>query len=64
MTRQAITKHLRALESSGLVHSQRDGRKSIWKLDQHRLQDVRRHLHLIEEQWDMALGRLRQFVED
>jgi DNA-binding transcriptional ArsR family regulator len=64
ITRQAITKHLRAMESSGLVRSRRHGRRSIWQLDQRRLQDVRRCLNLIEEQWDMALSRLRQFVED
>jgi len=64
ITRQAITKHLRAMESSGLVRSRRHGRKSVWQLDQRRLQDVGRYLSLIEEQWNMALSRLRQVVEN
>jgi DNA-binding transcriptional ArsR family regulator len=64
MTRQAITKHLRVLQSSGLVRSTRRGRESIWELNQLRLKEVRRHLDLISQQWDDALGRLRAFVED
>jgi DNA-binding transcriptional ArsR family regulator len=64
ITRQAITKHLRVMKNSGLVRSSRRGRESVWQLDKRRLQDVRRYLDLISRQWDAALGRLRQFVED
>jgi DNA-binding transcriptional ArsR family regulator len=63
MTRQAITKHLRVMQNSGLARSRRHGRKRIWQLDQRRLEEVRRHLELISKQWDDALGRLREFVE-
>ena len=63
ITRQAITKHLRAMQHSGLVRSARHGREIIWELDQHRLEEVRRYLNLISERWDAALGRLREFVE-
>ena len=63
ITRQAITKHLRSMEHSGLVRSARHGREMLWELDQHRLRDVRRYLDLISEEWDAALGRLREFVE-
>jgi DNA-binding transcriptional ArsR family regulator len=63
VTRQAITKHLRVLEDARLVHGIRQGRERIWRLDQGRLEDARRYLDLISEQWDRALSRLRAFVE-
>ena len=64
MTRQAVTKHLRVMQKSGLVRSSRHGRENIWQLDQRRLSDVRHYLDLISKQWDDALGRLRGFVEN
>ena len=64
VTRQAITKHLRMMEGSGLVRSTRHGRESVWQLDQRRLEDARRYLEMISKQWDDALLRLREFVED
>ena len=64
VTRQAITKHLRVMEQAGLVHSTRHGRESVWQLDQRRLEEARRYLDQISKQWDDALGRLRNFVED
>jgi DNA-binding transcriptional ArsR family regulator len=64
VTRQAISKHLRVMEQSGLVRSTRQGRESVWQLEQRRVEDARRYLGLISEQWDEALARLRRFVED
>ncbi|MCU1297773.1 MAG: transcriptional regulator, ArsR family [Acidobacteriaceae bacterium] len=64
VTRQAITKHLRVMERSGLVRSTRHGRESVWQLDQQRLQQAHHYLGLISKQWDDALGRLREFVEE
>jgi hypothetical protein len=64
VTRQAITKHLRMMEGSGLVRGTRHGRESVWQLDQRRLEDARRYLEMISKQWDDALLRLREFVED
>ena len=64
VTRQAITKHLRVMEGSGLVRSTRRGRESVWQLDRRRLEDARRYLDMISKQWDDALLRLREFVED
>ena len=64
VTRQAITKHLRVMQAVGLVRSARHGRESVWQLDPRRLEDARRYLDLISKQWDDALSRLRQFVED
>jgi hypothetical protein len=64
MTRQAITKHLRYMQRSGLVRSTRHGRERLWQLDQRRLVEARRHLDRISQQWDAALTRLRHLVED
>jgi DNA-binding transcriptional ArsR family regulator len=64
VTRQAITKHLRVMEESGLVRSARHGRESVWQLEHRRVEDARRFLDMISKQWDDALSRLRQFVED
>ena|SRR5579864_1646094 len=64
VTRQAITKHLRVMEGVGLVRSARHGRESVWQLDRRRLKDASRYLDMISKQWDRALDRLREFVED
>ena len=64
VTRQAITKHLRVMEGSGIVRGTRRGRERVWQLDQRRLADARRYLDAISKQWDDALVRLREFVED
>lgn len=62
VSRQAITKHLRALEGAGIVRSGRAGRERVWELQPQRLDDIRRHLDEISAQWDAALARLGRFV--
>ncbi len=64
VSRQAITKHLIALERCGLVSSNRVGRPRIWELKRERLTEARAHLDAISAQWDHAIDRLRAFVED
>ncbi|MGH2584364.1 MAG: ArsR/SmtB family transcription factor [Dehalococcoidia bacterium] len=64
VTRQAITKHLNVLAGAGLVHDIRRGRERIWELDTDRLDEARRWLDQIEQQWDEALSRLKAFVEE
>lgn len=63
VSRQAITKHLRALEDARLVRSRRTGRERIWELRTRRLDEARRQLELISGHWDSALKRLRTLVE-
>jgi DNA-binding transcriptional ArsR family regulator len=63
LSRQGITKHLRALESAGLVRADRVGRDCIWELRRERLGELRRYLDEISAQWDDALARLRAAVE-
>ncbi|HKP56801.1 MAG TPA: metalloregulator ArsR/SmtB family transcription factor [Polyangiales bacterium] len=64
VSRQAITKHLRALEDAGLVCSKRDGRERIWEIQPKRLADAKRFLDQISDEWDDALERLRSRVEE
>jgi len=63
LTRQAITKHLRVLESVGIVHSVRTGRESRFKFDPRPIDDIKEYLEIVSEQWDQALLRLKSFVE-
>ncbi len=64
ISRQAITKHLHALHEAGLVRSERHGRERIWTLEPKRLDEVRRYLAQISQQWDDALNRLKAAVEE
>jgi len=63
ISRQAITKHLRVMEGSGLLRSTRRGRERVWQVDHRRLEEARHYLDTISKQWDDALLRLRDFVE-
>jgi DNA-binding transcriptional ArsR family regulator len=64
MTRQAITKHLHVLEEAGVVHGARRGREQLWALAPHQLAEARRCLEQIGRQWESALGRFKDFVEN
>jgi DNA-binding transcriptional ArsR family regulator len=64
LTRQAVTKHLRVLESAGVVRSARAGRESLYSLEQAPITEMRSYLDRISRQWDDALARLKAFVED
>jgi DNA-binding transcriptional ArsR family regulator len=63
LTRQAITKHLRVLESAGIVHGVRRGRESLFEFNPEPMEDIKEYLDLVSEQWDQALSRLKSFVE-
>jgi len=63
ITRQAVTKHLRVLEQAGIARPEKRGREQLWRVDPARLAEARRCLDLIGQQWDQALGRLKDLVE-
>ena len=63
MTRQAITKHLRVLQSAGIVHSVRSGRESLFGFDPAPLNELQQYLARVSEQWDQVLSRLKLLVE-
>jgi DNA-binding transcriptional ArsR family regulator len=64
LTRQAITKHLRVLESVGIVRGDRAGRENRFALDPRPFQGMKEYLDFVSQQWDQALARLKSFVED
>jgi DNA-binding transcriptional ArsR family regulator len=64
LTRQAVTKHLRVLESAGVVRCVRVGRESQFELKPKPIDDVRMYLDHVSKQWDRALARLKSLVED
>src|SRR5262249_45974881 len=55
LTRQAVTKHLRVLETAGLVRSVRIGRESLFALEPKPIDAVRGYLADVSRQWDEAL---------
>src|SRR5262249_38202588 len=63
LTRQAITKHLRVLESAGLVRSARSGRETRFTFEAAPVQELRSYLERVAAQWDVVLGRLKALVE-
>ena len=64
LTRQAITKHLRVLESVGIVHSVRTGRENRFEFDPGPIEGIKEYLDFVSKQWDQALSRLKSFVEN
>ena len=64
LTRQAITKHLRVLERAGMVRCRREGRESQFVFDPRPVEEMRSYLDSVSAEWDAALGRLKEFVED
>jgi len=63
LTRQAITKHLRVLESAGIVRSVRSGRESLFEFDPEPMEGIKEYLDFVSEQWEQALSRFKSFVE-
>ncbi|MBV8865854.1 MAG: winged helix-turn-helix transcriptional regulator [Acidobacteriaceae bacterium] len=63
LTRQAVTKHLRVLERVRIVHAKRTGRESLFELDPKPIEELTVYLETVSKQWDMALARLKSFVE-
>src|SRR5262245_55801089 len=63
LTRQAITKHLRVLESAGIVRCVRHGRESRFRFEPGPIQESMGYLDSVSQQWDDTLARLKSFVE-
>ena len=64
VSRQAIVKHLRVLESAGLVSHEKRGREVLYALETRRLEEARAFLESVSARWDRALERLRRLVEE
>jgi len=63
ISRQGVTKHLQVLAEAGVVRDVRAGRERRWQLDPVQLEQARRTLELIGQQWEVGLGRLKAFAE-
>ncbi|MBV8549673.1 MAG: helix-turn-helix transcriptional regulator [Acidobacteriaceae bacterium] len=63
LTRQAVTKHLHVLAHARLVHHRKQGREQLWTFDPQKIQDARRMLDRIGQEWESALSRLKAIVE-
>jgi len=64
LTRQAVTKHLRVLESAGIVRSNHAGRENLFQFDPGPIEEMKQYLDSVSRQWDQALSRLKAFVEE
>lgn len=63
MTRQAVTRHLQVLADAGLVKDLKIGRERLWQFEPQQLDEARRSLELIAQQWNQALGRFKLAME-
>ncbi len=63
VTRQAVTKHLRILEKAKLVTQQVYGRERQFVGRKAAIEEAQAALNTIAKQWDDALIRLKNFVE-
>jgi DNA-binding transcriptional ArsR family regulator len=63
VTRQAVTKHLLVLADAGLVRGVREGRESRWELEPDRLEEARRHLQRISDEWNRRLEALAAHLD-
>ena len=63
LTRQAVTKHLRVLESAGMVRSARAGRESRFEFNPQPIIGLKDYIDLVSGEWDQALSRLKALVE-
>ena len=64
MTRQSVTQHLQVLANAGLVRDVKVGRERLWAFEPAHLEEARRALEAISQQWDQALLRLKAAVEE
>jgi len=63
ISRQAITKHLGVLAAAGLVRDVKVGRERLWEFEPAQLDEARRTLEVIGQQWDHALAKLKIAIE-
>lgn len=62
VTRQAVGKHLAALEAAGLIRRERRGRNTVVQFDPAPLADAGAWLSRVGAQWDERLAALAEHV--
>lgn len=63
ISRQGVTKHLQVLADAGVVRHTKLGRERLWQLDPGQIEEAKRTLEVIGQQWDVALNKLKTFIE-
>lgn len=63
VTRQAVAKHLAVLDRAGLVEAERRGRELRYAVRPERLDEARRSLARVAEQWDERLSTIKRLAE-
>jgi DNA-binding transcriptional ArsR family regulator len=63
VTRQAVSKHLAALERAGLVSASAEGRSRTYRLTPGPLADAMGWMVEVGADWDSRLEALRRYVE-
>ena len=63
VSRQAVTKHLVALDAAGLVERKPSGREVRYSFDPGPLADLVTWVEDVGESWDRRLGRLSRSIE-
>lgn len=63
MSRQAVSKHLKLLESAGMVSTIKVGRETLYKLRGDSFVETREMLESIENRWKENLGRLKTLLK-
>ena len=63
ISRQGVTKHLQVLADAGVVRDVKVGRERLWQLDPQQIEEAKHTLDIIGQQWEVALGKLKAFVE-
>jgi DNA-binding transcriptional ArsR family regulator len=63
ISRQAVSKHLAALNAANLVRADRVGRETRYELRPEPLDDAARWIEAVGAEWDQRLAALRRAVE-
>jgi DNA-binding transcriptional ArsR family regulator len=64
VTRQALVKHLGALENAGMVAKERHGREVQYHLESAPLGEASAWLTTLSARWEQRLLRLKRYVEE
>ncbi len=62
-TRQAVVKHLAVLEQAALVTRRKEGREVRFRVDAGRLEDARRMVARVAQEWERRLVDIKQIAE-
>ena len=64
VSRQAVAKHLAALQTAGLVRSHRRGRETRYELDLEPLEDAAGWISRVGSEWETRLAALARHVDE